>query len=120
MDDEHGVRLPVTATLAPHAAFVPDGILDLTRREVRLHLGTDLNELATPWRAWAGPGLPPTQLLAQAVQATGRFLGIRYDSIRNPGGVCLAIFESLLRAKGGPDFIDVDNSTDGGPVQRIP
>lgn len=120
MDDEHGVRLPVIATLAPHATFVPAGILDLTRREVRQRLGTDLNELAAPWRVWPGPGLPPTQLLAQEAHATGAFLGIRFPSVRNRGGICLAVFEDVLSAKGGPDFIDLDDSLNAGPKQRIP
>lgn len=122
MDDEQGVRLPTLATLAPHAAFVPSGILDLTRRDVRQHLNTDLNELALPWRTVVQPALSPTQLLAREVHATGRYLGIRYFSLRNPGGVCLAIFEDLLalRAKGGPDSLDLDGSAAGGPVQSIP
>lgn len=120
MDDEHGVRLPVIATLSPHVSFTQSWILDLTRREVRQHLGTDLNELATPWRVWPGPMLPPTQQLAQEAHASGNFVGVRFFSIRNPGGICLAIFEDLLRAKGGPDFIDLDDSMNAGPKQRIP
>jgi RES domain-containing protein len=120
MDDEHGVRLTTIATVVPHALFDPAGILDVTRREVRQHLGTDLNELAAPWRAFAGPGLPPTQILGQEVFNSGRFLGIRYPSARNPGGICLAVFEDLLRARGGPDFLDLDDLANGGPVQRIP
>jgi RES domain-containing protein len=120
MDDEHGVRLTTIATIVPHALFVPAGILDVTRREVRQHLGTDLNELAAPWRAFARPGLPPTQILGQEAFNSGLFLGIRYPSARNLDGVCLAVFEDLLRAKGGPDFLDLDDSANGGPVQRIP
>lgn len=120
MDNEHGVRLATVAALVPLALFDPPGILDLTRREVRQHLGTDLKELAAPWRAFAGPGLPPTQLLAREVYATGAFLGIRFPSVRNPGGVCLAVFEDLLRATPGSDLLDLDDSASGGPVQRIP
>jgi RES domain-containing protein len=122
MDDEFGVRLPVLATLIPHAFFSHSAILDVTRREVRLHLGTDLNELAAPWRPLVGPGLPlpPTQILGQEAFDSGLFLGIRYFSTRNPGGICLAIFEDRLRATAGPDFLDLDDSRNGGPFQRIP
>jgi len=117
MDDEFGVRLAILATIAPHAFFAHSGILDVTRREVRAAIGTDLNELAAPWRTFVGPGLPPTQILGQEAYNSGRFLGIRYFSSRNPGGVCLAIFEDRLRA---PDFLDLNDSRNGGPAQRIP
>jgi RES domain-containing protein len=120
MDDEFGVRLATIATVSPHAFFEPIGILDVTRREVRQHLGTDLNELAAPWRPFPGPGLPPTQVLGQEAYNSGLFVGIRYLSARNPGGVCLAVFEDLLRTTTGRDFLDLDDSRNGGPVQRIP
>jgi RES domain-containing protein len=122
MDDEFGVRLTVLATLTPHAFFAHSAILDVTRREVRLHLGTDSNELAAPWRPFVGPGLPlpPTQILGQEAYNSGLFLGIRYFSARNPGGICLAIFEDRLRATAGPDFLDLDDSRNSGPIQRIP
>jgi RES domain-containing protein len=122
MDDEFGVRLAVLATLTPYAFFVHSGILDVTRREVRVALKTDLNELSAPWRLIAGPGLPlpTTQILGQEAYNSGLFLGIRYFSARNPDGICFAIFEDRLRATTGSDFLDLDDSRNGGPKQRIP
>ncbi|MBX9582049.1 MAG: RES family NAD+ phosphorylase [Gemmataceae bacterium] len=119
MDDEHGVRLPAIATVTPHAAFDPGRVLDLTRREVRRTLGTDSTELTGPWRGFPIRRLPPTQLLGREVFYSGLFSGIRYPSARHHGGVCLAVFEDLLRAASG-DFLDLDDASNGGPVQRIP
>lgn len=116
-DDEHAVRLPIVATLAPHATFTVGGILDLTRREVRAKLGTSLEELAKPWRTAVSPA---TQALGEEAERTGRFVGIRFFSVRNPGGVCLAIFENRLRAKGGTDLLDLDDSAHTGAKQTIP
>ncbi|MBX9624321.1 MAG: RES family NAD+ phosphorylase [Gemmataceae bacterium] len=120
LDDEHAVRLPVLATLTPHAALDPGRVIDLTRREVRRAPGTDLNEITGPWRGIPGRRLPPTQVLGREVYNSGRFLAIRYPSARHPGGVCLAVFEDRLRASTGGDFLDLDDSANGGPVQRIP
>ena len=119
-DDEHAARLAAIATVAAHATFDPGRVVDLTRPEVRRALGTDLNEMTGPWRVFRGRGLPPTQLLGREAYNSGRFLAIRYPSARNPGGVCLAVFEDRLRATTGGDFLDLDDSANGGPVQRIP
>ena len=119
MDDDFAVRLAVTATVAPHAVLVPGEILDVTRREVRLALGTTLAELAAPWRVFPGLGLPPTQILGREAFNSGLFQAIRYPSVRNPGGVCLAVFVGRLAA-GGPAFLDIDDYRNNGPVQYVP
>lgn len=87
LDDDFAVRLAVTATVSPHTILDANRVLDVTRREVRLALGTSLVELAAPWRAIPGPGLPPTQRLGREVYRSRRFQAIRYPSVRNPGGV---------------------------------
>jgi hypothetical protein len=119
MDDELAVRLAVIATVAPHAELVPGEILDLTRREVRQALGTTLIELAAPWRNYPGPGLPPTQVLGQEAYNSMLFQAIRFPSARNPGGVCLAVFPDRF-PPGGPAYLDLDDSANNGPVQRVP
>ena len=119
MDDDFAVRLPVIATLAPHVILEADQILDLLRHEVRIALGTDLNELAAPWRIRPGAVMAPTQVLGQEAHASGRFQAIRYPSARNPGSVCLAVFLDRL-VPGGGAMIDLDDSRNGGPVQKLP
>ena len=116
-DDDFAFRLAVTATVSPHVMLDHGRILDLTRREVRMALGTTLNELASVWRVLPGVPTPPTHILGQEVYNSGLFQAIRYFSVRNPGGVCLAVFVDKLTA---PWFIDLDDSKNGGPVQRIP
>ena len=119
MDDEFAVRLAVIATVAPHAVLIPGKILDLTRREVRVALGTSLTELAAPWRNFPGPGLPPTQLLGQEAYDCKLFQAIRFSSTRNPGGVCLAVFPDRF-TKRGKAYLDLDDTANNGPVQHIP
>src|SRR5262245_58054141 len=71
MDDPFAARLAVIATLVPQVILEPIKILDLTHREVRMALSTDLNELTGPWRIWSGPSQPPTQLLGQEAYNSG-------------------------------------------------
>lgn len=117
MDDQFAARLAVTAMLVPQAVLVPTRVLDLTRREVRTALGTDLAEITGPWRVPAGPPSPPTHVLGQEAFNSGLFRGIRFPSARRPGGVYLAVFSARL-APGGS--IDLDDSRNGGPVQHLP
>lgn len=116
MDDPFAARLAVVATLIPQVTLEPIQTLDLTRREVRAALATDLSELTGPWRVWSGPGLPPTQLLGQEAHSSGLFQAIRFPSARNPNGNCVAIFPHKLAPTGS---IDLDDSRNGGPKQRI-
>lgn len=119
MDDPFAARLAVVGMVAAHAVLEPLRFLDVTRREVRLAVGTDLNELAAAWRAFPGPGLPPTQVLGEEAYNSGLFQAIRYPSARQADGVCLAIFVDKLPI-GGVAYIDVDDTRNGGPKQHIP
>jgi RES domain-containing protein len=119
LDDPFIARLAVVAVVVPRAELDPTAVLDLTRPEVRGALGTDLVELSSAWAGWTRPGLPPTQILGREAHVSGLFQAIRFPSARNPGGICLAVFPDRL-PKGGPAYLDLDDSVNGGPVQRVP
>jgi RES domain-containing protein len=118
-DDPFIARFAASGTVVPQAVLTAGRVLDLTRREVRSALGTDLVELAGPWRAPAGAPLPPTQVLGQEAFNSGLFEAIRYPSARHPNGICIAVFVTRLVA-GGTAHIDLDDPANGGLKQRIP
>ena len=113
LDDPFAARLATTAFLAPQVILPPTSVLDLTRREVRTALGTNLLEITSPWRV----PLPPTHVLGQVVFASRRFQAIRFPSARRPGGVCLALFTTRLLAGSS---ISLDDSRHGGQVVHLP
>jgi RES domain-containing protein len=118
-DDPFMARFPITGMVVPQVVLTVGRVLDLTRREVRVALGTNLTELAAPWSTFPGVGLPATQFLGQEAFNSGLFEAIRYPSVRNLNGVCIVVFVTRLVA-GGAAFIDLDDTLSGGPKQRIP
>ena len=117
MDDPFAARLAVFATLGPQLILEPIRVLDLTRREIRFALGTNLSEITRSWQVPPVPGPPPTQMLGEQTHNSGSFQAIRFPSARRDGGVCLAVFPDRLAASGS---IDLDDSRNGGPIQHIP
>jgi RES domain-containing protein len=116
MDDVFVARLAISALLAPQVILEPIRVLDVTLREVRLALGTDLAEVTGPWNLPPGPVPPPTHVLGQETYNSGLFQAIRFPSARRTGGVCVAIFPDRLAPTGS---IDLDDSRSGGPTQHI-
>jgi RES domain-containing protein len=78
-------------------------VLDLTEQRTLTLFGTSTQELHGTWRISTGPP-PATQLLGQATYDSGRYMAIRYPSVRRPGGVCLVIFTERLTS---PSFVEV-------------
>ncbi|MCI0700624.1 MAG: RES family NAD+ phosphorylase [Planctomycetia bacterium] len=117
-DQPHTARPPVTAILCVGAEFGLMPILDLTLPEVRAVLGTTLTEIQGIWVSYQAQGvLSPTQSLGQEVFNHALYHAIRYPSVRNPGGICLAVFTQLL---AHPERITLDDSAHSGLQQTIP
>lgn len=92
-----------------------ESVLDLTTNDVQKALGTDDNELKSPWRYRKKGGLPPTHRLGRAIAAVRRFDAVRFKSSKGDGD-CFMILTEVLVA---PSFVEVND-----PVslltQRIP
>ena len=110
--------VPVPLRTPPSVVVTVDGIvshvLDLTDSATLKTLGTNPQEMTGVWVMAANP---PTQALARAAYATGRFAGIRYASSKHPGGTNLVVFPDRLTASE-TDFLEVYDPHESLP-QRI-
>lgn len=88
-------------------------ILDLRDREIQARLGTSAEELAGGWKLVPDA---PTQILGDAVHASGDFEGLLYSAVRNPGGTCLVVFPDRL-IEGS--IVDFRSRTPGVPSARL-
>jgi RES domain len=100
--------LPSSTILTPPwTVFAVEGtlerLLDLTDLKVQARLGTSFPELIGEWRIQqsrhlrGGGPLPPTQLLGRVAYDTGRILGMKFDSAKNPGeGFNVVVFPDRL------------------------
>lgn len=98
---------PSTILTPPWTVFAIEGafkkLLDLTDLRVQARLDTSFPELTGDWRIQQsrhlrgdGP-LPPTQLLGRVAYDTGRILGMKFDSAKNPGkGFNVVVFPDRL------------------------
>jgi hypothetical protein len=94
-----------------------ESVLDLTQGSVQTALGTSIKELQSNWRlATATDPLPPTQLLGRLTYQGSRYMAIRYLSLKQPGGICMAIFTDRLRM---PFYVEI-HDPDGNIKGRIP
>ena len=92
-------------------------VLDLTDTTTVERLQLSDAELRAEWRAINAKGrVAPTQRLGRVAYATGRIEAIAYPSLRNPGGICLAVFPERLRAGS---FLEVADPA-GVIRERIP
>lgn len=105
-------------TLLSVSGQLPD-VLDLTDAGVQRALHTSLSELTGTWRITQEMGgIPPTQLLAQAVYDTGVIAGLCYASAKNPlGGRGIAVFADRLVP--GRHLLEVIDPS-GAFSQRLP
>jgi hypothetical protein len=119
---------PVPLLFVPHVLMTVDGVLtdvlDLTDVTVQTLLGTSHQELTGPWLVpqaayLARQGaMPPTQQLAAEAFATGRIVGMRYPSSKNPQGVGVVVFVTRLVAS--QHTMRVFNQVAGRLQQSLP
>jgi len=92
-----------------------ESVLDLTTESVQKALGTDDDELNSPWRYRKKGGVPPTHRLGLAIAAVRRFDAVRFKSSKGDGECFMILTEALIP----PSFVEVND-----PVslltQRIP
>jgi len=95
-------------TLVPMwtVAFAPveyqlEAVLDLTSPDIQTRLQTTDRELTDNFRSVAAHEHTATQLLGEALAASGRFDGIYYASAARAGGHCLAVILDALEPLGG-------------------
>jgi RES domain-containing protein len=92
-----------------------ESVLDLTTESVQKALGTDDDELKSPWRYRKKGGVPPTHRLGLAIAAVRRFDAVRFKSSKGDGECFMILTEALIP----PSFVEVND-----PVslltQRIP
>ena len=62
--------------------------------------------------------MPPTQILGQEAFRTGRILGLRYPSSKNPNGTGIGVF--TVRLQKSAHRLDVFNQPSGGLQQSLP
>ncbi len=92
-----GVRGPPRILLSVDYALV--AVVDLTDPAVLAALGTNVEELCTPWRPHNAVGRPSlTQELGAAVHATGRIEALRAPSARDRAAHNLVAFPDRLQA----------------------
>ena len=90
-------------------------VLDLTNGAVQKVLGTDDNELKSPWRYRKNGKVPSTHRLGQAIAAAHRFDGVRFKSSKGDGDCFMVLTEALM----SPSFVEV-NDPFSRVIQRIP
>jgi RES domain-containing protein len=90
-----GVKGPPRILLS--VEYVLGAVADLTDREIQATLGTDAEELCSPWRPLNARGQPaPTQELGAAIRATGRPEALKVPSARERTAHNLVIFPDRL------------------------
>lgn len=103
---------------APWALVTVDGVvsnvLDLTDASILKALGTNRQEVSG---AWVCDSDPPTQGLAQAAYDSGKIAGVKYGSVKHPGGLNLVVFPDRL-APPSTDYLEVFDPH-GNLSQRI-
>ena len=120
---------PSTILTPPWTVFAVEGnlerLLDLTDLKVQARLKTSFPELIGDWRIQqsrhlrGGGPLSPTQLLGRVAYDTGRILGIKFDSAKNPeGGFNVVVFPDRLTI-GRSSFLEVYDPH-GLIRQRVP
>ncbi len=85
----------------PQVVFAMDvsieHVLDLTDAKILFALGTSLNEIRGPWQDQLVSGLAvPTHNLAEAVYESGRFHGMKFDSLQHTGGENLIVWTEKI------------------------
>jgi len=89
-------------------------ILDLTDAKIVKKLGLSPSELTASWRL--SHQSSPTQILGLATFSSQKFQAIRYYSIKNPNGVCYAIFTERLDKSSFVEIYDPERNF----LERIP
>jgi RES domain-containing protein len=119
---------PVKLLFEPQVLMTVDGsltdVLDLTDPAIQQAIGTTPQQLTGAWvvqqsRHLAGAGpMPPTQVLGREAFRTGRILGLRYPSSKNPSGIGIVVFTSRLRKSA--HRLEVFNQPAGALQQSLP
>lgn len=110
---------PLVLRTAPWAIVSIDGlvsnVLDLTNPATLAALGTNEQEISSPWVTISNP---PTQLLAQEAWRSGAIAGIKYRSAKHPrDGLNLVVFPDRLSVSPN-DYLEVYDPY-GHLAQRI-
>ena len=111
---EPGLRGFDEEPAVPSVIFFVDvsvsAVLDVTRPDVQVALGTNEKELLANWRTISDA---PTQILGNAVYNSGRFEGIRYRSAaaekESKEGYCLVLFRDRKLASSKVLIYDDSN-----------
>lgn len=97
-----------------------DGVLDLTRGDVRSRLRASRDALRAEWReameahAAECGAMPLPQQVGLAAHRTGRIRGILYESARAAGRPCLVVFPDRLSAA---DHVEAQDA--GGRYRQV-
>ncbi len=109
---------PVPIRTSPLVIISADGVvsrvLDLTDAATLALLGTNEQEITG---TWVKVVQPPTQVLARVAFDSGAIAGIRYPSVKHPGGVNLVVFPDRL-AGAASDYLEAYDP-DGHLAQRL-
>ncbi len=107
-----------TLQTAPWTVVIVNGavgrVLDLTDAATLHALGTNEQEMTGEWLRASNP---PTQVLARVAYDSGRIAGMKYGSVKHPGGVNLVVFPDRL-VPPSTDFLEVFDPH-GNLAQRI-
>ena len=119
---------PVPLLFPPQVMMTVDGVLtdvlDVTDVAVQRLLGTFQQELTGEWVVQQATYLagrtpmPPTQLLGVEALGSGRIVGLRYPSSKNPSGVGVVVFPTRLVASR--QTLTVFNPAPGRLQQSLP
>lgn len=118
----------VTLLFEPQVLMTVDGsltdVLDLTDPSIQKAIGTTHQQLTGSWvvqqahfLAGTAP-MPPTQVLGQEAFRTGRIIGLRYPSSKNPTGIGIVVFTARLRKAA--HRLEVFNQPRGALQQSMP